>query len=128
MTDLTKTLVLLLKHSILNVCERGSVYLARKKIYGGGVSDFCATLYIIIFSIVKALQILRHDCTLYNVHLRYCNYRMAGQNVHEKYILPVCCVCIMCMKMYTFFTNNLRNRQYQNLNVICPMRRSDHYS
>ena len=40
MTDLAKTLVLLRKHSILNVYERGSVYLDHKKIYGGGFQTY----------------------------------------------------------------------------------------
>ena len=44
-TDSAKTLVLLRKHSLLNVYERGSVYLDQEKFYGGGISDLCATLY-----------------------------------------------------------------------------------
>ena len=40
MTDLAKTPVLLRKHSILNVYERGSVYLDDKKFYGGGFQTY----------------------------------------------------------------------------------------
>ena len=36
MTDSAKTLVLLRKHSILNVYERGSIYLDHKQFYSGG--------------------------------------------------------------------------------------------
>ena len=40
MTDLAKTLILLRKHSILNVYEMGSVYLDDKKFYGGGFQTY----------------------------------------------------------------------------------------
>ena len=41
MTDSAKTLVLLRKHSILNVYERGSVYLGHKKFAVGGFRLMC---------------------------------------------------------------------------------------
>ena len=37
---MAKTLVILPKHSILNVYEGGSVYLDDKKIYGGGFQTY----------------------------------------------------------------------------------------
>ena len=40
MTNSAKILVLLRKHSILNVYERGSVYLDHKKINGGGFQTY----------------------------------------------------------------------------------------
>ena len=41
MTDSAKTLVLLRKHSILNVYERGSIYLDHKQFYSGGFRLMC---------------------------------------------------------------------------------------
>ena len=47
-TDSAKTLVLLRKYSLLNVYERGSVYLDYKKFYGGvggGFRLMCHPVY-----------------------------------------------------------------------------------
>ena len=48
MTVSAKTLVLLRKHSILNVYERGNVYLDQKK-YGGGFRLLCHPVYIYLW-------------------------------------------------------------------------------
>ena len=62
MTDSAKTLVLLRRHSMLSVYERGSVYLDHKKFYGGGVSDLCATLYSLHCTVYTV------QYTMYSVH------------------------------------------------------------
>ena len=58
MTDSAKTLVLLRKHSILNVYERGSVYLDHKKFYGGGFQTYVPPCTIItLFPCFRCLGI-----------------------------------------------------------------------